>query len=914
MFHMTIKKTYHKSSIEKILPNLEITPRLLMGKLTVPVYTHDATVRYRLIEQMKQSDKRVTVVIAPAGFGKSMVLSQLYQSAEHEKIPAGWLTLDQRDNDLGRFLVYLNQAASRLLPFEILPPPNIELSGPGQYFGIKNSITSLISKIAGAPNPFYLFIDELEHIQNPEVLDIIQELIDYLPRDKKLIIGSRNIKGLSLSSLELSGQLLRIETSKLRFDAEEARTLFKKQQKPELSEKDIDLVLSRTQGWAAGIRLVLLSLKDKQEPSVWLESLSGSSENIARYLAENVLSKLSEQARTFLINTSILEQLNSDLCNSILERNDSDELLASFEQSNLFLSRISQPLEPGLISYRFHSLFKDFLFQELQRRNPSIILDLNRKAAHWFHNRKRFRLAVEHALCSEDSQLAADMMNECIMGLISVAQMETVAKWVDEIPEALCRQKINIQKAKAYAMISLHRYAEAEDALKTYRELSENSGEDVTQEVLVQLALLHEFSDRHDLTNEEIKQFRNLEVDDPLLASIACNISAYHHIAHNHFEEALASLSIAQKIYKDSESQTWPKSYSYCFEGLIELIHGNLESATILFKTAQRGAQGAARSIASGFISRSLYEEDNVEEALNLIQEHIKTLRDTADIDSIIMSYRLAARCEFMKADHHKTDILLSELGNIGDRRGAIRIKASAWLEKCRFSLLKGDIESAHRYLTLGTNKEIWAVHSGFHLFANEIEDCQTANIRMSIITGHAESTLQQLKELIDSASTNKRLYRRTHLQNLLAQALFISGHHTESLQLLKNILQFCEPHGLVRLLADEPWYLADMLNISEPSLCHISKPYLQKLFCAIQRNNTDKIDSIKSQTFQNPLTPRETNLIKLVSDGRANKEIARLLEISENTVETHLRRINQKLETSNRTQAVSKARDIGVI
>tara|TARA_R110002167_G_scaffold12534_6_gene53396 strand:+ start:27287 stop:30025 length:2739 start_codon:yes stop_codon:yes gene_type:complete len=891
-------------------------PRLIMGKLGAPSQTPDAIVRSRLINRIKQSDRRITIVTAPAGFGKSILLAQLHQSVEKEGIPTGWLTLDERDNDLGRFLVYLNQVASRLLPFDILPSPDIGNSSPTQYFSIKNHISLLVNKLTTTKNPFYIFIDEFEHIKNPEVIETIQELINYLPIDKKIIIGSRNTKSLHLSSLEISGQLLSLDESDLRFDQPEALALFNRQQKPQLTESDIEIVIARTQGWAAGIRLVLLSMKDQDKPTNWLENLSGSSDHIARYLAENVLSQLSDNARNFLISTSILEQLNSNLCNFLLDQTDSQELLTYFEQNNLFISRISQPLEPGVISYKYHALFRDFLFNELKARQPENIPTLNHKVANWYFSRNRLRPAVEHALQSDDMTLAATMMNKCIMGLIGVAQMDTAATWVNRIPTELAENQINIQRAKAYAMISLHKYHEAEAALARYQILEEAEGGDVSQEVCVQLALLHEFSDRHDRTAEDIKNFKKTPGDDPLLSSIACNISAYHHISNSEFESAIISLETAKQIYETSgpDLQAWPKVYSYCFEGLIEFLHGNLESATAIFEFGSKEAQGAAKSIAASFISRSQYEGDNLTQSCELIQKHIPTLKDTGDLDTIIMSYRTAARCAHLLGEHQQVDALLSELGNIGDRRGVNRAKASAWLEKCRFSLLKGDTESAKRYLELGCNKSIWSVHNGFHLFANEIEECELAELRMEIITGNPAVAIDRLPELIELASQNNRLYRRAHLQNLLAQAFYRYGDHAHALHHFKITIKFCEQHGLLRLLADEPWYINNMLNAFETSLCTAWKPYIDKLSTAISKNALDDSYQATPLILPNPLTPRETDLIKLVSEGCANKEIARLMTISENTVETHLKRINQKLETSNRTQAATKARELGAI
>lgn len=912
MTHAEVRVTGHGASGG--LSRAESAPRLIIGKITPPAQTPDAVIRTRLIQGIFDHARDVVLVLAPAGFGKSTLMAQLHEHALASGAPAAWLTLDQRDNDLSRFLAYFHAVASRLLPIQLLPS-TVRISGPGQYFGRQADATALIDALASSSRPYWLFIDDIEHVDAQEVLHVVQELIDNLQEGQHLVLGSRSIHQLSLRALELGGRLMRIGSSHLRFDVAETEDFVSRQEGLHLSPTDSKLMLDRTHGWAAGLRLVALSLTGRSDCTEWLATLSGSSASIAEYLAENVLGRLPEHACRFLVYSSVLEQLNGELCDAILDRSDSQDLLRQFERSNLFLTRIAPAVDPNLLSYRFHSLFRDFLLQELQQADPTAILELNRRAARWHASHQRFMPAIDYALRAHDSVLAAEIMDGCIMGFIEVAQMETVARWIDAIPPDITKNYLHLQRARAYAMIALHRYEEAEDALNHCRVAAAKRGEPVPLEVTIQFTLLHEFADRHDLAEKELVHFSDqLDEYDAASKGIACNISAYHDIAHSRFDAAREVLSRAKFGGDAANANSWSATYTSCFEGLIELLQGNVREAMTRFDAAKMRAKGAAVGVASSFLAQTLYETDDRLSASSLLNEYLRLVRDTADVDTIIVAYRVASRAAFVDGNDRRVESLLSELGDIGDARGVSRPKACAWLEKSRLSLLRGDCESARRYLELGSNPRIWQAHSGLHLFANELEDPATAAARFQLVSGNAGQAVPMLKRLLDEANATGRLWRRTHLQNLLGQALVASGDIRSGLSLLESVLCFAYRNHLQRVISDEPWLLHEPLEELKRRVRIIPADYLDRQKEAGDRLLRDNANMVATNVICNPLTTRESGLLRLVVDGRSNKEIARLLDISENTVETHLRRINQKLDTHNRTQAIARARELGLL
>lgn len=889
---------------------------LLKSKFYKPRQTSDSIIRRKLCEKIILSNCSVALITAPAGFGKSVFMGQLYEYAIESKLNAIWLTIDSRDNDISRFLSYIYEAFSVLLSNTDISLFNNKNSGIKDYFSIQNEVISLIDAITSSDTPFIFFIDDLEAISNPEILNILQDLIESLQENQRIFIGTRSIHQLSLKKLELNGSLFKVGPDNLRFSLAETKDFIVERQGIDIDDEHVDIIHKKTQGWIAGLRLVALSLEGRRNCNDWIDRLSGQDTDIAEYLSENVLSQLPQTAREFLIRSSIFDTMNSDLCDFVLKRSDSHDILYSFEKSNLFITKIPSAWDDSLYAYRLHSLFRDFLLQELKKLDPEMVSVLHKRAAVRFKKKQRFSLAVEHALQSNDYRFAASMMNKCISYEIEVAQIDTVLRWLDAIPQEITNNYINIQRSRAFVMTSFHRYQDAEDALLNCRRLVKAKGATETQDEIIQFAWLHEFMDRHDLAIAEIKSIsEDCKLQAPLLKVVAYNIIAYHHMALSQFDEAIAALSIAKKM-NDSlpDSTSLAITYAHCFEGWISLIQGDADAALAKFEYSRELSEGIAHAISSVCLAQAYYEVDDRLGACSLINQRLKLIRDTADIDTIIIAYRLAARSAYHVGDMHSVEDLLSQLGDIGDIRGVSRPKAAAWLEKTRIRLLKGDFESAKRYLELGTKSDTWKSNSEFNLFANELENPATANIRLQLLTGQSREAIPLLEMLIDTATRKGRLMKRTHLQLLLAQALWASGNTETALDIFKSVLIFCQSSGFLRIIVDEPWYLQELIDHLDISDKSVSEIYFQRL-----KNSTKPLPYrtsalIETQSVQNPLTKRENTLILLVGDGRSNKEIANLLGISENTVESHLKKINQKLGTRKRTEAVKKAREMGIM
>jgi len=656
---------------------------------------------------------------------------------------------------------------------------------------------------------------------------------------------------------------------------------------------------------------VTLALPHFEDSTRWIEGLSSRCGRISLYLAENVLSNLPADMCQFMLCTSVLENLYGNLCDAVMDMSNSIALLAEIHRQNLFLTLV----DTDPVCYEFHSLFRNFLESELTRTQPDLLPVLHRRAAVFYSSSGRYADAVAHALKSGDIELALEIMELCALRFVELGQLETVARWIDALPAESLRHRLVLQRARAYAMTALHRYDDALDALTCLRTAASERGEELDVEATLQLTLMYEWMDRHDLSASEVARIaENVAPDNQLAYGVSRNMVGYLSFLAGDYERSQQSLTTAKLAYGKDGLGNWPSTYTVCFEGMLEMVLGNARAAVQRFERALANTCSTGQSVPSAFLGDALYNRGDIDRAGSLAEEHLRFNRQIAPPDILILSYRTAARVSFLNGNLDLAESLLTEMGDIGDMRNVPRLKASAWLEKSRLALLTGDLESASRYLTLGGSPKIWGPHGGARFYAQELDDAEIAMARNDLVLGNFDSSVQRLEVMLADADSDGRRLRKIRVQCLLAQAYSRSRRRAAGLTLLQDALHAGSSAELIYIFADEPWFLSELLEEVAARPSGLNPAYLQRLSAATklvsQRIGELALTKAKSEL----LTLKETAISRLVSEGKSNKEVARMLAITDNTVETHLRRIFQKLETRNRTQAVARARELGVL
>ena len=885
--------------------------RLYAGKLTPPPRLDGVVPRVRLMQRILENEKPVTLLMAPAGFGKTLLMTQLHHSLKANGHPVAWLSLDERDNDFSRFFIYFKEAMTNLGILAWASKQKDISVQENAFSDLRAESYELIDLIGASSEAFTLFLDEYETIHSAEVITFTVELMRVLNTNQRIVIGSRSMRRMPLATIEVNGQLNRIDSTDLVFDLDETTLFFRSRASAILSERDIDMLQTKTDGWPAGLQLVTLALPTHGDISIWIEELSLRADSITAYLAENVLAKLPDEICNFMLQTSILEQFNEDVSNAVLETQGSARMIDEICRANLFLTLVDAKRK----SYAFHSLFRSFLSTELMRTQPELVPILHRRAAVYLSSSARYSQAFDHALLSADTVLAIDILDMCCMRFVQLGQLETVSKWISSFEASAIWERANIQRARAYASIAMHHYADAQDALSRLRDLAARNGKQMDAEDTVQLALLFEWMDRHDLAEAEVTRACELVPNEKHLAfSISRNIMGYLCMLRQDYAGAQRSLESTKFANAQCGAGSWADNYTTCFVGSIEMVLGNSRAGIGRFEQSLAQASISGVSIPSAYLADAIYYKCDLLRAGSLAEEHLRLNRQVAPPDIVILSYRTAARVSFHNGKLDYAELLLTELGDIGDLRDLPRLKATAWLEKSRLALLSGDTETADRYFKMGSNPKFWAPQADYSAYSQEVDDAQIAYCRMEIVLGEAAKAAMQLELEIKKARQTGRRWRKVRLQCLLAQAYHRMGRKMQALEQIEEALLGAEINSDVLIIADEPWCLIELIEEFSQRNKRVDKDFISKVLertrLVSQRMGSLALDKATSSL----LTLKETAVLKLVADGQANKEIARSLHISDNTVETHLRRIYQKFNVKNRTQAVAIAREQGLI
>ncbi len=444
---------------------VQMSSPILATKLYIPPARPELVARPRLIERLNAGlHRKLTLISAPAGFGKTTLVSEWVAGCER---PAAWLSLDEGDNDPIRFLTYLVTAletiAARQSPAGNFGAGVMRVLQAPQPGLPETLLTTLLNEITASPVNFVLVLDDYHVIDAQAVDKALTFLLEHLPPQMHLVIATREDPQLPLARLRARGQLIELRAADLRFTPTEAAEFLNRMMGLNLRDADIAALEARTEGWIAGLQLAALSMQGREDIASFIQAFTGSHRFVLDYLVEEVLQHQSEHIRSFLLQTAILDRLCAPLCNAVTDREDGKEMLDILERSNLFLI----PLDDKRQWYRYHHLFAEVLQAHLMEAQPDRVATLHGQASAWYERNGLRSDAIRHALAAKDFERAA--------GLIELAwpatedysiQPATWLGWVKTLPEDLVRARPVLNVGYAYALLGRGEIEAAEARLK----------------------------------------------------------------------------------------------------------------------------------------------------------------------------------------------------------------------------------------------------------------------------------------------------------------------------------------------------------------------------------------------------------------------------------------------------------------
>ena len=432
------------------------TAVVLATKLHAPTRRRELVARPSLLRRLRAAPlAKVTLVCAPAGWGKSTLLSE-WRADAREQRPFAWVSLDQADNDPLRFWTYVIEALRTLEP-EVGAGPLAMLRTPGISV-VEVVLPELINTAQRFARPVVLVLDDYHLVTNPEIHEAMTALLEHLPTTLHLVLATRSDPALPLPRLRVRDELVEIRAEDLRFSEQEAAGLLNDLLGLGLAAADVARLHERTEGWAAGLYLAALSLRGRSDHHQFVEAFAGDDRQVVDYLGLEVIDNQPDHIRTFLLHTSILERLSGPLCDAVAGRSGSARTLEQLERANLFLV----PLDTTRKWYRYHHLFGELLRHELQRSHPELVAALHRRAAAWYRQHGLVPEAIDHAVAAADFVEATELITLHWNDVVNQGRLETVDRWLQALPPDVLLGDPHLCLARAGTSLTLGRRDEVD--------------------------------------------------------------------------------------------------------------------------------------------------------------------------------------------------------------------------------------------------------------------------------------------------------------------------------------------------------------------------------------------------------------------------------------------------------------------
>jgi LuxR family transcriptional regulator, maltose regulon positive regulatory protein len=898
-----------------------LTP-LLATKLYIQPARLNRVPRPRLMEQLHIT-RPLTLIAAPAGFGKTTLLSGWIPYSQQ---CVTWLSLDDDDNDPIRFWVYVVAALQKLRAN--LGEGALALLQSPQPPPITSILSTLINEISSFPENFSIVLDDYHLIKTQLIHEALTFLLDHLPPQMHIILTTRADPPLPISRLRARNQLTELRAEELRFTSDEAEVFLNDVMGLKLTAEDITALESRTEGWVVGLQLAALSMQGREDVSGFIQAFSGSHRHLLSYLMEEVLDRRPEGTLDFLLQTSILDRLCGPLCDAVTSESDGQVLLQQLEQANLFIV----PLDDEGKWYRYHHLFAEALRVRLQQTQTDLIPELHHRAAIWHTHQGMSEEAVRYALAGANFDEAAGLIESLAGNMLRRGSSVSLIRWLDAMPKEmiLTHPRLCLARGWTYIMGPVLNLERAEEWVQFALRAGQAEGSfdpSLTGEVTALQAMIAAIWSDVTRSLELARQSLNsLPQDSPWYSVMTFCLGTALFLSGD-----IGAAHVLEKALRLSQADgaQYIQLNAASFLADIQVFQGHLGRALKMYQQVLAWAddelpqKGAV--MAHGGLAFILCERDQFKAALTHINLGAEQLDQVGGAWAALVLYRVLARVQQAQGDW--TDALesLDQAHHSGQSTGISIVVTQAAALRARLNLAQGDLEAA----------EIWAANSGLspddpeavHPGLREVEYLSLARVLGA--QGRHANALSLLERLLKSAEAEGRM--GSAISVLVLQSLiFITQNDTaRALEYLERALTMAEPEGYVRIFVDEGEPMQKAIGNLRREIGSRKDPtelqtrlmaYADKLLEAFTHSATQlaiRNEPINSPVLQaslvEPLSGRELQVLHLIADGLSNLAIAQKLFLSTGTVKVHLKHIYGKLDVNSRTQAVARLHELNL-
>jgi ATP/maltotriose-dependent transcriptional regulator MalT len=930
--HASIPSRQHANTRLPRLPSARMTPGIdlstsfIRTKLSRPRLGSDVITRHRLLERLNAGlGGKVTLVCAPAGFGKTTLLTAWVETIDR---PTAWLSLDEHDDELARFVSSLTAALQSVFPDAF--GATASLLQATRFPTIASLVALFCNDLADLPEDLLLVLDDYHLIRTSEVHSFVGQLVEHLPTQVHLVLTSRTDPQLPIARWQAQGHLHELRASDLRFTLEETEAFLARELGSSVAHQVAGALEERTEGWIAIVRLAALSLHNAPDQVAFLERIGHAPEHtISRYLVEEVLNQLAPDVQELLDRMSMFEQFCIGLCRAIMGRNAREAQVQAtvewLERSHLFLV----PIDERQGWHRFHHLFQGLLQQRLQQRlSQEEIALLHRRASAWYAEQGLMEKALEHALEGGDAQGATRLVEEYFFRAYEQEEWAQYEHWIRLLPVEQVQNNPVLLYALGWIAQARGQLTDIPPFLTAAERLLEakdnGTSESGTSQSILRALIKFLWSEFQYFTGQPQASWQNASAalewippSEEYLANLALLFLTFPGLTNGQEDVVLARLQQALRGHSENLKGTARLLFA---QELLYLDAGKLHqaehTARHLLQVAREGDLALSQHYAHWLLGVAHYEWDKLDAAVyhysvvlaNQHLSHFMVVRDS--MCGLALAYQAKGLGKEAMETAHALLALMQEQRNMVGMMAAYSFLG-------RLALLQGEVEEASRWLELAGEQKVW----GSMLF---LEDQPLTEARLLLARGDTESVargqalLTHLLEHVEDMHSTRKQIKVLALQ---AWAYDLQGREAEALKVLEHALALGCSGGFVRTFTELPPLLKMVAELRRRRKEHKvlddkQDGFLQAILVAMSPAPAQAVSTkeLMRQEGLDPLTERELQILRLLEKGLTNREIASDLVVTPGTVKLHTKHVYRKLSVNNRQTAVTLARALGLL
>jgi LuxR family maltose regulon positive regulatory protein len=902
-------------------------PLFLATKVVPPRLPAGLIDRPRLIALAEKAEsKRLTVIKAPAGFGKTSLALMWLKRMHEGGACVAWLALDVEDDEPTRFFHHLAQALHNACGG--VGASAISLTSDTSLVPAQSIVSTLINELVEVDDEVYLFLDDYHLINLPAIHDAMSYFIAKAPSNVHAVVCTRTDPPLPLAGLAARNDLLELDASTLRFNFDETRSFVEHECPGRLRTASVKSLFDRTEGWAAALRIsasVLAREETRRESrNGWdVAAPSGVSRPFAAYL-EDMLRRLPVEMVAFMLRTSILDRLSAPLCEAVTCSAAQQGMLDTIAARQLLL----EPLDIEGRWFRYHHLMGEYLRRRLEAQHRDEVVDLHRRACKWYARQALWTDAVRHAIAAGDTEEAVALMAHCAMALVTKGDLLTLLGWQRQFPAHLMRGQVKITLAIAWGMALAMRFDEALpmlDAIERDAGASAGSAGDASGNILWECQAI-----RSVVAALQDDPPRALAIAQPCLErpstdtwtlNVVSNVVRFGHWKAGNLEALYATPWVPYSIEEDQRN-VFASVYRLCLLGHAEMQQMHFALAERYFsdsiQLAERyaGPKSISAALCAPMIAQIRYEQGRLDEAEALLVDLMPAIDLAVLLDSVLIAYRVLVRIAIARSNTAQAYALMDQAQALGHARGWDRLIAGVHVERARLLIREGRITEASACVAQ-LDQLVDSMAAASRAVSPEIETFRAIAVAwLAMARNQTEEAVGILTSALRSVESRHGDYLALRLRTVLALVWLRGNEEARAVELFREVLN--ANSGIYRSILDQGPEIGRLLQAVRDDARSTPQSketlaYIDQLLDGWRALYEPDVKPDRDAERE-PLSARERSIVELIAQGQSNKEIARTLGIAPETVKSHVKNIFVKLEVDKRAHAVARAQALGLV